>query len=47
MDSLIHQIGRFTNQVMNSTGNVNNETWIVMSLIVVLVGYFLLRGDPR
>lgn len=46
MDSFIDHVSGFFTRALNSTSTFTSETWIIGALVTVLVGYFLLRGNP-
>lgn len=47
MEQIMNQVIRFANQVGNSACSFNRETWILLSLVTVITGYLLLRGNAN
>ncbi len=45
MDQVINSVARIAHQFGNSAHSFTRETWIVLSLMTVVLGYFLLRSN--
>lgn len=45
MDNVFNGLAKFSKQVAKSTDQFTPETWGVLAVVTVVVGYLLLRGN--
>ena len=45
MEAVYKKLCRLGDQIGHSAGNFSMETWAILAIVTVVLGYFLLRGN--